>query len=145
MFVLDTDHLTLLGMSFSPEGARLQQRLEAIADEDTTTTIVTYQEQCRGWLAFVADARGEHEEVNAYRRLSRHVQIFRDLNVLEYTSDAALEFARLKRARLGVGTMDLRIAAITLANDATLLTRNVSDFGRYRDCDSRIGLSSPAA
>ena len=28
------------------------------------------------------------------------------------------------------GTMDLKIAAITIANDATLLTRNVVDFQR---------------
>ena len=50
--------------------------------------------------------------------------------MLDFTNEAAAVFRQLVRARLGVGTMDLKIAAITLTNDATLLTRNVSDFGR---------------
>lgn len=29
-----------------------------------------------------------------------------------------------------IGTMDLKIAAIALANDATLLSRNLRDFGK---------------
>ena len=37
---------------------------------------------------------------------------------------------RLKRQRIRVGTMDLRIAAIALANGMTVLTRNRADFGR---------------
>jgi len=39
----------------------------------------------------------------------------------------------LQRARTRVGTMDLKIASIALANDATLLTRNTSDFKRVPD------------
>jgi tRNA(fMet)-specific endonuclease VapC len=43
---------------------------------------------------------------------------------------AKQEEKRLKRSRLRVGTMDLKIAAIALAHGATLLTRNLKDFGR---------------
>lgn len=39
-------------------------------------------------------------------------------------------YARLRQAKICVGTMDLKIAAIALANDVTLLTRNLSDFGK---------------
>lgn len=35
--------------------------------------------------------------------------------------------------RLGIGTMDLRIAAIAIANEATLLSRNLKDFARVPD------------
>ncbi len=40
------------------------------------------------------------------------------------------EFESLKQAGIRVGTMDLKIASIVLANDATLLTRNTNVFNR---------------
>lgn len=43
---------------------------------------------------------------------------------------AAEQFHELRRARVRIGTMDLRIAAIALVNDATLLSRNLADFRR---------------
>ena len=42
---------------------------------------------------------------------------------------AADQYNSLKRVKTNVGTMDLKIASIALANDATLLTRNTNDFG----------------
>jgi tRNA(fMet)-specific endonuclease VapC len=42
-------------------------------------------------------------------------------------------FQRLRRSRLRIGTMDLKIAAIVLARDATLLSRNLSDFSQIPD------------
>jgi tRNA(fMet)-specific endonuclease VapC len=50
--------------------------------------------------------------------------------LLSFSDEAAAQFRRLWRTRLRVGTMDLKIAAIALANDATVLTRNLSDFGK---------------
>jgi tRNA(fMet)-specific endonuclease VapC len=46
--------------------------------------------------------------------------------------DTASESAsqHLRAARLGVGTLDLKIAAIALTNRLTVLTRNRRDFGR---------------
>jgi len=35
---------------------------------------------------------------------------------------------RLQQQRIRIGTMDLKIAGITLAHGATLLSRNVTDF-----------------
>ena len=50
--------------------------------------------------------------------------------MLPFDAKAAAHFARLKQARIRIGTMDLKIAAIALANDATLLTRNRADFDK---------------
>jgi hypothetical protein len=47
--VLDTDHVSELGYG-TPVGLRLRDRLLA-SGEDTATTIVTVEEQLRGWLA----------------------------------------------------------------------------------------------
>ena len=38
-----------------------------------------------------------------------------------------------------IGTMDLKIASICLANDATLLTRNLVDFDKVPDCERKTG------
>lgn len=43
---------------------------------------------------------------------------------------AAQQYNRLAKSRIRVGSMDLKIVAIVLANDATLLSRNLADFGR---------------
>ena len=42
-----------------------------------------------------------------------------------------------------IGTMDLEIAAIALANDATLLSRNRADFAKAPAYASRTGPSEP--
>ena len=42
--------------------------------------------------------------------------------------EAAAEFEHLKRAMIRIGSMDLKIAAIALTNQGTLLTRNLVDF-----------------
>jgi tRNA(fMet)-specific endonuclease VapC len=39
-------------------------------------------------------------------------------------------FDQLKSAKIRIGTMDLRIAAIALSRNLTVLTRNLSDFGK---------------
>jgi tRNA(fMet)-specific endonuclease VapC len=50
--------------------------------------------------------------------------------VLEFEETAATIFQNLQKAKLRVGTLDLKIAAITLAHEATLLTHNLADFRR---------------
>ena len=48
-------------------------------------------------------------------------------------SAAANVFEQLRRDRVRIGTMDLKIASITLVHDAILVSRNVSDFRRVRE------------
>jgi len=52
------------------------------------------------------------------------------LRIRERLRSIPAEFRKLQASRVRIGTMDLRIAAIAIANDATLLTRNLSDFGK---------------
>ncbi len=55
-------------------------------------------------------------------------------HVLAITAEAALEyskaFKRLRHQGTMVGTNDLRIAAVTLANKMPVVTRNFQDFTR---------------
>jgi tRNA(fMet)-specific endonuclease VapC len=44
--------------------------------------------------------------------------------------NAANEFHRIRKLYPRIGTMDLKIAAIAIVNNAIVLTRNTSDFGQ---------------
>jgi tRNA(fMet)-specific endonuclease VapC len=88
------------------------------------TTIVSYEEQMRGWLAYAARQSSVADLINAYARLAAHVDGFRAITILPFDEGAAVEYQRLQKLRLRAGTMDLRIAAIVLAHKATLITRN---------------------
>lgn len=128
-WALDTDHLSILERGGST-ALPLQMRTGQIAGSEIGTTIVSYEEQMRGWLAYAAQARTPERLIQAYSRLEVHIQTFRDTPLLPYNARAASEFGRLQQAHIRIGTSDLRIAAICLANDATLLTRNLKDFGK---------------
>jgi tRNA(fMet)-specific endonuclease VapC len=130
MFVLDTDHLSLLEWGSGAVGQRLHERVGALPEGEVVTTIITFEEQTRGWLAFQARARTLQQQVNAYRKLKHHLDIYLKLQVLEFDAEAAAEFEQLKRLRARIGAMDLKIAAIALAHDPTVLTRNLKDFNR---------------
>jgi tRNA(fMet)-specific endonuclease VapC len=47
---------------------------------------------------------------------------------VDFDTEAAARFELLKRVPIRIGSMDLKIAAIALAREATLLTRNLIDF-----------------
>jgi tRNA(fMet)-specific endonuclease VapC len=130
MVVLDTDHVSFLERSDSETAVRLSSRLSRVPREDRATTIVSYAEQSRGWLAYLARARTLEERVTAYAKLSRHLEMYRSIQVLEFDVQAAEVYAELCSLRTRIGAMDLQIAAICLARDATLLSRNLAHFRR---------------
>ena len=53
--------------------------------------------------------------------------------LLSFTEEAIDRFEHLRTLKLGVRANDLRIAAIALVSGATVVTRNVADFGRVPD------------
>lgn len=130
MLVLDTDHLSFLQNNLSKEAARLTHRLDQAVGDCYATTIVTYEEQSRGWLAHLVKGKKFNQMVSRYAKLSKHIEDYRKLLVLPFDDFALLEFAKLMKARLGIGTQDMKIAAITLSlgPTAVLLSRNLKDF-----------------
>jgi tRNA(fMet)-specific endonuclease VapC len=132
MYVLDTDHLTLLERG-TADSLGLQMRLDRLPPDDIATTIITYEEQMRGWLAHAAQANTTERMLVSYARLQKHIETFHEIPIPGFDEKAASQFERLRHARTRVGTMDLKIAAIALANDAILLTRNLTDFRKVPD------------
>jgi tRNA(fMet)-specific endonuclease VapC len=127
MVVLDSDHMSLLEWS-SNAAAPLRERLAEFDESEVATTIVNYEEQIRGWMAYIAGARTVLQQVEAYRRLRNHLENYRQIPVLDFDDAAAKTYEHLRRARIRIGTMDLKIAAIVISRNAKLLSRNRRDF-----------------
>jgi tRNA(fMet)-specific endonuclease VapC len=102
--------------------------LNALPPEEVATTIVSYEEQTRGWLAFLAKARTLDAQIAAYEKLHSHLRTYCRIAVLDFDKTAAREYQLLRNARIRIGTLDMRIAAIALSHGATVLTRNAVDF-----------------
>lgn len=130
LYVLDTDIFTLLQRQAQTTAPRLFQRLPTVRRENVCTTIITYQEQSRGCLAAANRVQSEVRLLDAYQSLQDIREAFCRMTVLPFDLIAKQHFDELTRQRIRIGTMDLRIAAITLAHHATLVTRNGHDFER---------------
>jgi tRNA(fMet)-specific endonuclease VapC len=127
--VLDTDHLSILLQDRQPSCSRLLSRLDQLPPDDTATTIVCFQEQMQGWLAYLSHARTDAQILRAYAELDALWRWFAKMNVLPFNDAAQERFKSLRKQCRRVGTLDLRIASIALTTGSTLLSRNLRDFG----------------
>jgi tRNA(fMet)-specific endonuclease VapC len=128
--LLDTDHLSVLQWQEQPACDRLLARLDQLAPDDIATSIVSFQEQVQGWLAYLSRARSAAQVVLAYAKLEEVWRSFLKMNVLSFSAEAQARFDELRSQCRRVQTMDLRIASIALVTSATLLSRNLKDFRR---------------
>lgn len=119
MCVLDTNHVRELTWR-TTAGLRLLQRLDA-ADQEAAVSAITVEESLHGWLAEIRRRTEPRNQIAAYQRLIRQVEVFAFWLVLPWDDDAADRFDSLNSLRQQVGIQDLKIACICLAHDATLL------------------------
>ena len=128
LVVLDTNHFRELVQ----EGA-LGQKLLARIDEkraDVFISVVVAEESIRGWFALLNREKPGHDQLLAYAELKRCFDSLAHFDLLEFDHDAADVFARLRKEFPRLGTMDLKIAAICMAHDGLLLSRNLGDFNQ---------------
>lgn len=126
MHLLDTDTLTHLHAGQS----RVVEHLERMEDPDVGTTIVTYIELLRGRIDFVLKAATGAQLLLAQERLLRTEELLEQIVIVYFDERAAAHFDRLRgvSAYRKIGRADLLIASITLAQQATLVTRNTRHF-----------------
>lgn len=125
-FLFDTDTLTHL------EQNRMSviTRMLKAPPSSVGITVISVQEQFNGWLAVINKAKKDEERARLYQRLTDNVRVLSGLHIVTFSEAAIRRYHTLRTMKLGVGTMDLRIAAIALEEDATIITRNLRDFQR---------------
>jgi tRNA(fMet)-specific endonuclease VapC len=128
MILLDTDHFSVLGFPTSTGRELLTARMRASPDQQFAVTIVTVEEQMRGWLAAVNRQREVRKQLPAYDRMLALLKFLEEYDIVPVDMRAADEFERLRKQKVRIGTQDLKIASIARVQNALLLSANLRDF-----------------
>lgn len=124
LFVLDTDHVSLLRKG----QVAVVSRLSTVPCEVIATTIVTVEELLTGWYTQLRQARDEERLARAYAGLEQTLDFAKRIVVLPFSRPAVRRYFELRRQFPRDGKQDLKIAAIVLEHFAVLVTRNRQDF-----------------
>lgn len=127
VYVLDTNIADMLYRKHPIVLARLQA---LPPDYPVAATMITIGEALGGWLSQCRRAPDGMIRAQAYERLRGVFDFYARLQRLPFTPVAATIFDQFKAQKIRVGTNDLAIAAITLAANGILVTRNFVDFER---------------
>jgi tRNA(fMet)-specific endonuclease VapC len=65
MVVLDPDRMSLLKWADVRDSAPLRTRPAALPPAEVATTIISYEKQLRGWIAYIARTRSITHQVEA--------------------------------------------------------------------------------
>jgi tRNA(fMet)-specific endonuclease VapC len=125
-YILDTDHFSLLQRG----NQNIVQRI-ITNPNNIAITIITAEELIRGRFQLIREYSNQkqaHKLASAYDKLSETLDDLKPLNILKYDEQADKIYWQLRSAKISIGTQDLRIAAIVLAHNSILVTRNYRDF-----------------
>jgi len=124
LYVLDTDHISL----YQKSHPQIVSRVQATDAGELAVTIISAEEQLRGWFDAIRQATSGERLQWAYLGLRQGIEYFNTIRVLDLSQEALSRYLALRTAKIRVGTQDLRIASIVLSINGTLITRNRRDF-----------------
>jgi tRNA(fMet)-specific endonuclease VapC len=124
LWILDTDHISLLQRNHP----NVKQRLTSIDPNKIFVTVITFEEQMRGRLNQVKQAKSQESLISAYNALRETIEDYKRLNLLDFDKEAYSCHMNLLCQKIRIGSQDLRIAAIALSVDGIVVTRNQKDF-----------------
>ncbi|MGV3658819.1 MAG: type II toxin-antitoxin system VapC family toxin [Prosthecobacter sp.] len=130
MIILDTDHVSALQADGGMARQNLTRRMQISADQDFVITAVTVEEQLRGWLAEIHGEMDFVKQTGSYQHLVGLVRFFGVWKILPFDASSAQQTITLRKAKVRIGTMDLKIAATALSHNILLLTANNRDFSQ---------------
>ena len=126
LFSLDTDALT----HFQRGHPLVCARCASQPAGSVGIAIISVEEQFLGWYTRARKAKDNKDLAHAYYRFAEFATFVSRLSILPFSEAAMERYEYLLSLRLQVAKPDLRIAAIALEADATLVTRNYRDFQR---------------
>lgn len=126
LWVLDTDHITL----FENQHSVVIQRVMQIDPNEIAVTIITVEEQMKGWLNAIQQSSQSNRLIWGYKGLQDGLKFFQTIQVLDFDQNAYNCYIELVRQKIRIGTKDLRIAATVISKNGILVTRNRQDFER---------------
>jgi tRNA(fMet)-specific endonuclease VapC len=124
VFVLDTDHVTL----YHTGNPQVLQNIALHAADTLTICVITVEEQLTGWQTALRQAKDDARREQVYRRMALAVESLSGWLVIPFTHSAMLRHRALLRLHRNVGSNDLKIAAVAIEFNATVITRNQRDF-----------------
>jgi tRNA(fMet)-specific endonuclease VapC len=129
MIALDADVLT----DILQGRAELVARVSRIPVHEQSVPVIVVEEIVRGRLNAIRRSEAGKAKLTlprAYELFAETLDAFRQVVLLPYNDKADLLYQDWRSQRIRVGSHDLRIAAICVAQAATLVTRNKRDFER---------------
>jgi len=125
IYLLDTDHVSLDQRGHPAVNARIS----TAGPSQVAISMISVEEQLRGWLAVLRATKNGDTRCATYGRLRAAVEYFASTTLVDYDRAADDLVESLRRQGIRIGTQDLRIAAIALTHNAIVVTRNARDFG----------------
>lgn len=130
LYILDTDHISLLQHNHP----LVTTRFKTLSLNQRSTTIVTLEEQVRGWFSALHKTKNQLDAARMYTKLHACITFYTTIHIVSYDERAAKVFENLRSQGLRrIARQDLRIAAIALSQQTILVTRNTRDFGLIPD------------
>ncbi len=124
--ILDTDTLS----HFELGRPRVVQRVLRQPLSETAITVISVEEQFSGRQTYLRKARTSAEMADAYQKLTNTVRALSGFHIVTFSEAAIHRYHSLLTLKLNIRSMDLRIAAIALEENAVVITRNLRDFQR---------------
>jgi hypothetical protein len=76
VIILDTDHFMILQVGKGSAYDGLSARMDASPDQDFATTVITFEEHMRGWLAGIRRARAIYSRIVQTRRVPQDARLY---------------------------------------------------------------------
>ncbi len=126
IYFLDTTTITLLRHG----NPNIQRRINQHTGDTVAITSVNVDEYLSGWYTMLRRAKDNAGEASASKDLAGAMMLLARFPVMPITEASLNRTDQLVKAKINVGKMDLKIAALALELNATVVTNNIRDFSR---------------